>query len=44
MNVGDYAMTLAVRKRLVAGSILLLLGLANLGLFVGWLETHGVLA
>jgi hypothetical protein len=37
-------MTLAVRKRLVAGSVLLLVGLANLGAFVNWLEHRGVLA
>lgn len=37
-------MTLAARKRLVAGSVLLLIGLANLGMFVRWLETIGVLA
>jgi hypothetical protein len=37
-------MTLASRKRLVAGSALLLIGLANLGMFVNWLETLGVLA
>ena len=43
-NVGDHAMTLAVRKRLVAGSVLLLMGLANLGMFVSWLETLGLLA
>lgn len=37
-------MTRAVRKRFVAGSVLLLIGLANLGVFVSWLETLGVLA
>ena len=37
-------MTLAVRKRLVAGGILLLIGLANLGVLVNWLETIGVFA
>ena len=37
-------MTLACRKRLVAGSILLLIGLANIGLLVSWLESQGVLA
>jgi len=37
-------MTLAVRKRLVAGSVLLLFGLANLGVFVSWLDAVGVLA
>ena len=37
-------MTLAVRKRLVAGSALFLIGLANLGMFVSWLETLGLLA
>jgi len=37
-------MTLAVRKRFVAGGVLLLIGLANLGMFVSWLETAGVLA
>ena len=42
--LGDLAMTLAVRKRLVAGGVLLLIGLANLGVFVSWLDTVGVLA
>jgi hypothetical protein len=42
--VGGLAMTPAVRKRFVAGSVLLLIGLANLGVFVNWLETIGVLA
>lgn len=37
-------MTLASRKRLVAGSVLLLIGFANLGMFVSWLDTLGVLA
>lgn len=37
-------MTLAVRKRLVLGGVSLLIGLANLGMFVNWLETLGVLA
>ena len=37
-------MTLASRKRLVTGSVLLLIGFANLGMFVSWLETLGVLA
>ena len=37
-------MTLVSRKRLVAGSVLLLIGLANLGMFVSWLEARGVLA
>jgi len=37
-------MTLGVRKRFVAGGILLLIGLANLGVFVSWLENQGVLA
>ena len=37
-------MTLAARKRFVAGSVLLLIALANLGMFVNWLETLGVLA
>ena len=42
--MGDLAMTLAFRKRLVAGSVLLLIGLANMGVFVSWLENQGVLA
>ena len=37
-------MTLAVRKRLVASGVVLLVCLANAGLFVSWLETLGVLA
>ena len=37
-------MTLAVRKRIIAGGVLLLICLANLGVFVRWLETVGVLA
>ena len=37
-------MTVAVRKRIVAGSVLLLIAFANLGMFVSWLETLGVLA
>jgi hypothetical protein len=37
-------MTLAVRKRIVAGVVLLLLGLANIGVFVSWLEAIDVLA
>ncbi len=35
-------MTLAARKRLVAGGVLLLIALANLGVFVNWLEALGV--
>ena len=41
---GDVVMTLAVRKRLVASGVLLLIGIANLGMFVSWLETLGLLA
>ena len=37
-------MTLAVRKRFVAGRVLLLIALGNLGMFVSWLETLGLLA
>jgi hypothetical protein len=37
-------MTVAVRKRIVAGSVLLLICFANLGVFVRWLEAVGVLA
>lgn len=37
-------MTLAARKRIIAGSVLLLICIANLGMFVRWLETLGVLA
>ncbi len=37
-------MTLASRKWVVAGCVLLLVGLANLGVFVSWLEAVGVLA
>jgi len=37
-------MTVAARKRFVAGGALLLMSLANLGVFVRWLETVGVLA
>ena len=39
--VGDLTMTLAVRKRLVEGSVLFLIGIANLGMFVSWLDTQG---
>lgn len=42
-NDGDFTMTLAVRKRFVAGGVLLLIGLASVGVFVSWLETLGVL-
>jgi hypothetical protein len=41
---GDLDMTLAARKHFVAGSLVLLIALANLGMFVSWLETLGVLA
>ena len=44
MIVGDSIMTLAVRKRFVAGGVLMFIALANLGVFVSWLETLGVLA
>jgi len=37
-------MTLAVRKRFVAGGVLLLVGLANLSMFVNRLDSIGVLA
>ena len=37
-------MTLAARKRCVAGGAALLICLANLGVFVSWLESLGVLA
>lgn len=37
-------MTIALRKRIVAGGVLLLLCLANAGVFVSWLGTIGVLA
>jgi hypothetical protein len=37
-------MTLAARKRCVAGGAALLICLANLGVFVSWLENLGVLA
>ena len=37
-------MTFAARKRFVVGGILLLVGLANLGVFVNWLEALGALA
>ena len=37
-------MTLAARKRLVAGGALLLICFANLGMFVRWLDSLGVLA
>ena len=37
-------MTLAVRKRLVASGVVLLVCLANAGLFVNWLDSIGVLA
>ncbi len=37
-------MTLAGRKRLVAGCVLLLIGFANLGMFVNWLESLGIIA
>ena len=37
-------MTLTARKRLVASRVLLPIGFANLGMFVSWLETLGVLA
>jgi len=36
-------MTLAVRKRLVASCVLLLICLANVNVFVNWLDTIGVL-
>ncbi len=41
---GDFAMTIAVRKRFVAGSIALLFCMANASAFVNWLDTIGVLA
>ena len=41
---GGFTMTLAVRKRVVAGGVWLLICVANLGVFVSWLGTVGVLA
>lgn len=37
-------MTLAVRKRLVAGSVLLLICLANASVFVNWLAEVGLIS
>jgi len=37
-------MTLTARKRLVASGVLLLICMANAGVFVNWLDTIGVLA
>lgn len=37
-------MTLAARKRFVGGCVLLLIGLANMGAFVNWLDAVGIMA
>jgi len=40
---GDSAMTLTARKRFVAGGVVLLVCLANAGMFVNWLEAIGLI-